>query len=92
MVEAFKSADIDKMKKQDAESLRDKINLALIDLMKSRFKNPDIMPEGDKSLEGVAFELGGQLYGVHFPEWKELKQKYTGEMHEMDTIIKTFLA
>lgn len=60
--------------------------------MKRKFKNPDIMPEGDKSLEGVAFELNGQLYGIHFDEWKELKSKYTGEMHEMDTIIKTFLA
>ena len=80
------------MGKSEAEALRDKINASLTDVMKRKFKNPDIMPEEDESLEGVAFELGGQLYGIHYQSWKDLKEKYGAEMHEMQNFTKIFLA
>lgn len=92
ILNALRSTDIDKMKREQAEGLRDSINAALMKVMQSKFKNPDIMPEGDKSLEGVVFELNDTKYGIHFDDWKELKKRYTGEMHEMDNLIKVFLS
>ena len=92
VVEAFNTANIDKMKKQEAEELRDKINAALTDIMKRKFKNPDIMPEGDGSLEGVAFELKGKLYGIHYQSWKDIRNGYFSEIDEMKDFTKLFLA
>lgn len=80
------------MKKSEAEPIRDQINASMTEIMKRKFKNPDIMPEDDQSLEGVVFELNGVKYGIHYQEWKDLKEKYGSEKHEMDSIIKTFLA
>lgn len=92
VVETFKTADIDKMKKQEAEWLRDKINAALTDIMKRKFKNPDIMRADDGSLEGVAFELNGNLYGIHYQSWKDIRNGYFSEIDEMKDFTKLFLA
>ena len=92
VVEKFQTADIDKMKKAEAEQLRDMINAALTDIMKKKFKNPDIMPEDDGSLEGVAFELGGNLYGIHYQSWKDIRNGYFSEIDEMKDFTKLFLA
>ena len=91
-MEKFQTADIDKMKKAEAEQLRDMINAALTDIMKKKFKNPDIMPEDDGSLEGVAFELGGNLYGIHYQSWKDIRNGYFSEIDEMKDFTKLFLA
>ena len=92
VVETFNTADIDKMKKQEAEELRDKINAALTDIMKRKFKNPDIMPADDGSLEGVAFELNGRLYGIHYQSWKDIRNGYFSEIDEMTDFTKRFLS
>lgn len=54
------------MKPSVAEDVKMQINAALTDIFKDKFKNPSIMKKDDKSLEGVAFELNGKLYGVHY--------------------------
>lgn len=92
VVEAFNTATIDKMKKQEAEELRDKINAALTDIMKRKFKNPDIMKADDGSLEGVAFELKGNLYGIHYQSWKDIRNGYFSEIDEMSDFTKRFLS
>ena len=92
VVEMFNTANIDKMKKHEAEELRDKINAALTDIMKRKFKNPDIMKADDGSLEGVAFELKGNLYGIHYQSWKDIRNGYFSEIDEMKDFTKLFLA
>ena len=64
----------------------------MTDLMKKKFKNPDIMPADDGSLEGVAFELNGQLYGIHYQSWKDIRNGYFSEIDEMKDFTKLFLA
>ena len=79
------------MGKQEAEDIRDKINASFTDLLKKKFKNPDIMKADDQSLEGVAFKLNGKMYGIHYQSWKDLKHKYSGEIEEMANFTKQFL-
>lgn len=54
--------------------------------------NPEIMKKDDKSIEGVAFELNGNLYGINYQEWKEYKHKYTDEMRSMSDALKNFMS
>lgn len=63
----------------------------MTDLMKKKFKNPDIMPADDGSLEGVAFELGGRLYGIHYQSWKDIRNNYFNDIDEMANFTKKFL-
>lgn len=81
-----------KPSKAEAESLRDQANAALSQLMRQKFPNPDLMPDGDRSLEGVAFELDGNLYGIHYQEWKDTRNGYFSEIDEMKDFSKSFLA
>ena len=64
----------------------------MTDLMKRKFKNPDIMPSDDGSLEGVAFELNGNLYGIHYQSWKDIRNGYFSEIDEMADFTKRFLS
>ena len=80
------------MKKEEAERIRDSINATMTDIMKKRFKNPDIMPADDGSLEGVAFELNGKMYGIHYQSWKDIRNSYFGEIDEMANFTKKFLS
>lgn len=92
IIQTLKTTPPEKMKKEQAESIRDQINAAMTDLMKRKFKNPDIMPADDGSLEGVAFELNGQLYGIHYQSWKDIRNGYFSEIDEMKDFTKLFLA
>lgn len=85
-------SDASKVKKAEAETLKMEINAALTDLLKKKFKNPDIMPEGDPSLEGVAFELGGELYGIHYQSWKDIRHSYYSDIDEVKEFVQRFLA
>lgn len=60
--------------------------------MKRKFKNPNIMKADDGSLEGVAFELNGNLYGIHYQSWKDIRNSYFSEIDEMKDFTKLFLA
>lgn len=80
------------MKKEEAERIRDSINATMTDIMKKRFKNPDIMKADDGSLEGVAFELNGKLYGIHYQSWKDIRNGYFSEIDEMANFTKKFLS
>ena len=66
LVSAIKDNDISSMKASVANDIKMQINAALTDIFKDKFKNPSVMKKDDKSLEGVAFELNGKLYGVHY--------------------------
>ena len=92
MMDALNATSPEKMKKGEAENLRDQINAAMTDLMKRKFKNPDIMRADDGSLEGVAFELNGNLYGIHYQSWKDIRNGYFSEIDEMKDFTKLFLA
>ena len=92
MMQQLRSTPPEKMKREQAETIRDQINAAMTDLMKKKFKNPDIMPADDGSLEGVAFELGGRLYGIHYQSWKDIRNGYFSEIDEMKDFTKLFLA
>jgi cytidyltransferase-like protein len=81
-----------KVKKAEAEEIRDQINIALTEIFKSRFENPDIMPKDDKSLEGVAFELNGNLYGIHYQSWKDIRHSYYADIDEVKEFVQRFLA
>lgn len=84
--------DVSKLNKTTAEEIRDKINSALTSIFKLKFKNPDIMPKGDQSLEGVAFELNGNLYGIHYQSWKDLKHSYFEDIDEVRDFVRLYLA
>ena len=92
LMDALRNANPEKMKKQEAESLRDQINAAMTDIMKKKFKNPDIMRADDGSLEGVAFELRGKLYGIHYQSWKDIRNGYFSDIDEMKDFTKIFIA
>ena len=85
-------SDTHKLKKAEAEELKMEINVALTNIFKNKFKNPSIMPEGDKSLEGVAFELGGELYGIHYQSWKDIRRGYYEDIDEVKEFVQRFLA
>lgn len=85
-------SDASKVKKAEAENLKLEINAALTEIFKQKFKNPDIMPKGDKSLEGVAFELGGELYGIHYQSWKDIRHSYYEDIDEVKEFVQRFLA
>ena len=84
--------DVSKLKKEQAEEIKNQINASLTDIFKSKFKNPDIMPKGDESLEGVAFELNGNLYGIHYQSWKDLKHSYFEDIDEVRDFVRLYLA
>jgi hypothetical protein len=50
------------------------------------------MKTDDKSLEGVAFELNGQLYGIHYQSWKDTRTGYYKDIDEAKDFVKIFLA
>lgn len=92
IIQALKTTPPEKMRKGQAETIRDQINASMTDLMKKKFRNPDIMPADDGSLEGVAFELNGNLYGIHYQSWKDIRNSYFSEIDEMKDFTKLFLA
>lgn len=92
VIEPLSKTDPMDMKREEAERVRDSINAAMTDIMKRKFKNPDIMPKDDGSLEGVAFELGGRLYGIHYQSWKDIRNGYFSEIDEMANFTKKFLS
>lgn len=81
-----------KLKPADAENIKMMINAELTDIFKKKFKNPSIMPEGDKSLEGVAFRLNGNLYGIHYQSWKDIRTSYYKDIDEIKEFEHKFLA
>ena len=81
-----------KLKKAEAEALKMEINDALTTLFKEKFSNPDIMPEGDQSLEGIAFDLNGNLYGIHYQSWKDIRHSYYEDIDEIRDFLQIFLA
>jgi len=80
------------MKSSAANELKMQINAALTDIFKKKFKNPSIMKKDDKSLEGVAFQLNGNLYGIHYQSWKDIRQGYYKDIDEIKEFVKLFLA
>lgn len=90
--EQFRETQPEKMNKQQAEAIRDEINQVMTRIMHEKMPNPDIMPKDDKSIEGVAFELNGKLYGINYAEWKDFKHKYTDEMRTMSDALRNFMA
>ena len=92
LVSTIKDNDISSMKSSVANDVKMQINAALTDIFKDKFKNPSIMKKDDKSLEGVAFELNGKLYGVHYQSWKDIRQGYYKDIDEIKDFVKIFLA
>lgn len=84
--------NVAKLNKATAENLRDQINAALTEIFQTKFKNPNIMPKDDQSLEGVAFELNGELYGIHYQSWKDLKHTYFEDIDEVRDFVRLYLA
>lgn len=87
LMDELKSTDPSEMGKQQAESLRDRINSTLTEMYKTQFKSPDIMSNGD-TLEGVVLELNGNTYGIHYDSWKEIKNKNLGLSTDIDDLFK----
>lgn len=86
------SVDVSSIKGKEAEQIKMEINDALTNIFKSKFKNPSIMDPNDKSLEGVAFELNGKLYGVHYQSWKDIRTSYYADIDEIKEYVHRFLA
>ena len=92
LLEKIAVDDPKKIKAPVAEEIKMEINAALTDILKKKFKNPPIMDPEDESLEGVVFELGGNLYGIHYQSWKDIRKSYFADIDEVKEYVKLFLA
>lgn len=92
VVDGLRNVPPSKMKKEQADQMKMMINASMTEIMKKKFKNPDIMKADDGSLEGVAFELNGKLYGIHYQSWKDIRNGYFKDIDEMADFVKNFLA
>ena len=81
-----------KFSAEQTDRLKNQLNNDLTKVFKSKFKNPSIMKDDDKSIEGVAFELNGNLYGINYQSWKDIKQNNLKSVIEIQDFVKNFLA
>ena len=92
LIEKLEAEDPIKLKAKPAEEIKMEINAALTDIFKEKFKNPSIMDPEDESLEGVAFELDGNLYGIHYQSWKDIRTSYYKDIDAVKEYVTRFLA
>lgn len=92
LIQMLKSTPVSKIRGEEAENIKLQINAALTEVFKKKFSNPSLMKANDGSLEGVAFELNGNLYGIHYQTWKDIRTGYYKEIDEAKEFVIRFLA